>query len=103
MNVIRLPRYDGRIATVAGIMTPERSLLRQSETESGNLLPLYCLWVHHGAGAQPGPHDIRHEERHFTEVKRCGEVGGSNRITEQFGTMPEGCFAHNFSLALRRS
>lgn len=42
MNVIRLPRYDGRIATVASIMTPKFKI-----KTDGKLLPSLLLHNHH--------------------------------------------------------
>lgn len=43
MIVIRLPRYDGRIAPVAGIMTNKTQLLLY--ILEGSLLPLYCCRI----------------------------------------------------------
>lgn len=72
MNVIRLPRYAGRIATVAGIMTPQRRaslsggvLPHEDEWKSFAIVLLARRTRTRGRGGGVGLGIIRHEERFY--------------------------------------
>jgi hypothetical protein len=72
MNVIWLPRYAGRIATVAGIMTPQRRaslsggvLPHEDEWKSFAIVLLARRTRTRGRGGGVGLGIIRHEERFY--------------------------------------